>query len=308
MFRTTRRAGLALALILPWLAACAGRPAPQTTPPPPEATAAPEARQLPPLSGLACLPDGSFLAVVDTKNNDPADAPRVIRVSLLGQETTWEPVPVVWPAPDGTSNDLESVAAVPGTDSFLITESGFRGGRYGRIFQITLDGEILRTGHLPADVANIEGTAVAQTSGGLVFLFGERGSGVIRSAGLDLSGPDVLLSLFADSVRFEVVDPPGEGDKHRNVSTLEIDASGRVFAASAFDPDTPQGPFRSVVWEIGRMGDRLTLEGPRRIVDVPDAKVEALAFCRGADGREQLFLGSDDEAFGGSLRPVPDVQ
>ncbi|HSN88942.1 MAG TPA: hypothetical protein VL025_19415 [Thermoanaerobaculia bacterium] len=308
MLRTTRRAGLALALTLPWLAACAGRPAPRTTPQPPPlpgALEAPEARPLPPLSGLACLPDGSFLAVVDTKSNAPADTPRVIRVRLLGQEASWVPVPVSWPDPDGTSNDLEAVAPVPGTDSFLLVESSFWQGRYGRILEINLEGTVLRTGPLPADVTNIEGAAVVRTPGGLVFLFGERGDGTIRWAGLDLSGAEIRLTEKG-SVRFQVADPQGEG--HRELSTLEADGAGRLFTASTVDPGN-QGPFQSVVWEIGQMGDQLSILGnPRRIADVPDAKVEALAFCRGADGREQLFLGSDDEDFGGSLRPVPDIR
>lgn len=308
MLRTPRRAGLALALILPWLAACAGRRAPEAPPQPPPmpgAFPAPEAKPLPPLSGLACLPDGSFLAVVDTKSNAPAGVPRVIRVSQLGQDATWEPVPVVWPDPDGTSNDLESVAAVPGTDSFLLVESSYFEGRYGRILQASLDGEILRTGHLPTDVKNIEGTAVVRTASGLVFLFGERGDGTIRWAGLDLSGEEIRLTEKG-SVRFQVADPQGEN--HRELATLEADSAGHLFTASTVDPGN-QGPFQSVVWEIGQVGEQLSILGePRRIADVPDAKVEALAFCRGADGREQLFLGSDDEDFGGSLRPVPDVR
>lgn len=308
MLRTPRRAGLALALILPWLAACAGRRAPEAPPQPPPmpgALPAPETKPLPPLSGLACLPDGSFLAVVDTKSNAPAEAPRVIRVSLLGQETNWEPVAVDWPEPDGIGNDLESVAAVPGTDSFLLVESSYFEGRYGRILQVALDGKVLRTGHLPTDVSNIEGAAVVQTLSGLVFLFGERRDGTIRWAGLDLSGEEIQLTEKG-SVRFQVADPPGES--HRELATLEADLSGRLFTASTVDPGN-QGPFQSVVWEIGQVGEQLSILGePRRIADVPDAKVEALTFCRGADGREQLFLGSDDEDFGGSLRPVPDVR
>lgn len=243
--------------------------------------------------------------MVDTKSTALAEAPRVIRVSLMGQDATWEPVPVAWPDPDGTSNDLESVAAVPGTDSFLLVESGYFEGRYGRILQITLDGKVLRTGHLPTNVTNIEGTAVVGTLSGLAFLFGERQDGTIRWADLDLSGAEIQFTEKG-SVRFQVADP--QGTNHRELSTLEADLSGRLFTASTVDPGD-RGPFQSVVWEIGQVGEQLSILGePRRIADVPDAKVEALAFCRGADGKEQLFLGSDDEDFGGSLRPVPDVQ
>lgn len=302
MLRTSRRAaGLVLALILPWLAACAGRPAPQAP-----AAAAPEARPLPPLSGLACLPGGSFLAVVDTKSNAPAEASRVIRIHLSENQPSWEPVSVDWPAPDGTSNDLEAVAAVPGTDSFLVVESSFREGRYGRIVQISADGEVLKSGHLPADVENIEGVSVVGTGGGLTLLFGERGNGTIRWADLDLSGPEIRLDEKG-SVRFQVADPQGNG--HRELTTLALDAAGHLYTASTVDPGD-RGPFQSVVWEIGQVGDGevTLLPMPRRIADVPDSKVEALVVCPGADGGEQLFLGTDDEDFGGAIRPVPDLR
>lgn len=290
-----------------WIGACAGQTQPQAMPVPAPAAAPP--RALPPVSGLGCLPDGSLLAVVDTKNNAPAEVPRVVRVRLSGRESSWEPVAVDWPGPDGASNDLEGVAAVPGTDSFLLVESGYFQGRFGRIFEVSADGDLLRTARLPVDVDNVEGAAVVEIGGRPVLLFGERGSGTIRWAALDLAGTDLTFETIG-SVRFQAAEP--QGANHREIAALEVDPEGRLFAASTVDPGD-RGPFRSVIWEIGRVEGEggivvvTLLPEPHRIADVPDAKVEALAFCQGADGSRRLFLGTDDEDFGGSIRPLPDV-
>lgn len=298
-------------LLLPaalWVAACAGRARPPVLPEP--APPAVQPRALPPISGLGCLPDGSLLAVLDTKNNAPAEASRVIRVRVSEGDSSWEPVAIEWPAPDGASNDLEGVAAVPGTDSFLLVESSYYQGRFGRIFQVSADGDVLRNGRLPVDVDNVEGAAVAEIGGRPVLLFGERGSGTIRWADLGLAGTELAFESTG-SVRFQTAEP--QGANHREIAALEVDPEGRLFTASTVDPGD-RGPFRSVIWEIGRVEENggtvavTLLPEPRRIADVPDAKVEALAFCQGADGRRRLFLGTDDEDFGGSIRPLPEVE
>ncbi|MFP5287142.1 MAG: hypothetical protein ACLGI9_15485 [Thermoanaerobaculia bacterium] len=290
-----------------WIASCAGRTPPPAMPEPAPPAAQP--RALPPVSGLGCLPDGSLLAVVDTKNNAPMGAPRVVRVRLSDGESSWEPVAIDWPGPDGASNDLEGVAAVPGTDSFLLVESSYFQGRFGRIFQVSPQGDLLRSGKLPTDVDNIEGVGVAEVGGRLVFLFGERGNGTIRWADLDLSGTGIALGE-SRSVRFQTADP--QGPNHREISALEVDGEGHLFAVSTIDPGD-RGPFQSVLWEIGEVEESegtvavTLLPEPRRIADVPDSKVEALTFCQGGDGSRRLFLGTDDEEFGGSIRPLPDV-
>jgi hypothetical protein len=302
-----RARSLLLVPVVLWIASCAGRTPPQAMPEPAPAAAQPQA--LPPVSGLGCLPDGRLLAVMDTKNNASAGAPRVVRVRLSGGESSWEPVAVAWPGPDGVSNDLEGVAGVPGTDSFLLVESGYFQGRFGRIFQVSPEGDVLSSGKLPTDVDNIEGVGVAEAGGRLVFLFGERGNGTIRWADLDLSGPSIALGETR-SVQFKVADP--QGPNHREIAALEIDEEGRLFAVSTIDPGD-RGPFQSVIWEMGKVEGRdgtvavTLLPAPRRIADVPDSKVEALVFCQGADGNRRLFLGTDDEEFGGSIRPLPDV-
>lgn len=300
------QSGLALAL-LALLAGCAGAPPPAAPVGPPS-----PASGLPPISGLACLPGGGFLAVTDVKNNpkQPPAFPPVLRVrpGEEGRSLTWEPVDVLWPdpEPDREPSDLESVAAVPGTESFLLVESGFFQGRFGRIFRISAGGDFLGSTTLTRPVENIEGTAVARVGDRLVFLAAERAedaeSTTIRWFDLTLEP----LGL-GESRSVELRLPEPAGPRHRHVSALEADADGRLFAASDFDPPGDRGPFRSIVWEIGRVGEGgvTLLPSPRRVATLDGFKVEALAACQGEDGKARFFLGVDNEDYGGAISPLP---
>jgi hypothetical protein len=220
-------------------------------------------------------------------------------------------VPVLWPDPDGAPNDLESVAAIPGTDSFLIVESSYRDNRFGRILRVTADGELLSFTSLIPPVTNVEGTAVAKVGERLVFLDSERGEDQadtsIRWFELRL---DPLTLGQPRSTELRLPEPAGKG--HRHISALEVDGQGRIFAVSTADPGNA-GPFRSIVWEIGKVEESADLPAvtllrePRRLATVDGFKVEALAACTGADGKERLFIGTDDEDYGGAIRPLPDV-
>jgi len=100
----------------------------------------------------------------------------------------------------------------------------------------------------------------------------------------------------------------GESGRHPAVSALEIDGGGRIWAASAYAPDRDRGPFHSAVWEIGRCGagadggGEVTLsESPRRVAHLDGVKTESLAM-EGSGSETQLFVGTDDEGFGGLIR------
>jgi hypothetical protein len=266
------------------------------------------------VSGLGCLPGGDFLAVTDAKNDAKGALPPLMRVHPGEKGYTWEPVAVPWPDPDGAPNDLESVAAVPGTDSFLLVESSYRESRFGRILRVSGDGRLLGFTSLIEPVTNIEGTAVAKVGERLVFLDAERGEDQtdtrLRWFVLGLE-PLTLGQPRSTDLRL----PEPSGPHHRHISALEVDGQGRIFAASTLDPgDT--GPFRSIVWEIGRVEESAgrpavtLLPQPRRLATIDGFKVEALAACPGADGadgKERLFIGTDDEDYGGAIRPLPDA-
>ncbi len=71
-------------------------------------------------------------------------------------------------------------------------------------------------------------------------------------------------------------------------------------------------PIRSVVWRIGRLvpdaeGDSVLrpYEHPQRLATLDGLKVESLAVRRDPSGAQQLFVGTDDENYGGALRLLP---
>src|SRR5215211_6347555 len=81
---------------------------------------------LPDLSGLVWLDGDRFLAVHDSKNPLMRERPRVSLIHLpqgFGGQF-WKALNLDWPAPQGLSSDLESIARIPGTPSFLFVESG----------------------------------------------------------------------------------------------------------------------------------------------------------------------------------------
>ena len=94
------------------------------------------------------------------------------------------------------------------------------------------------------------------------------------------------------------------------MSAIDIDAEGVVYAASAVDPGN-SGPFRSIVWRIGRLRadghgqPLLALDArPRRLAVVDGLKVEGLAVRRIAS-KTEIIIGTDDESYGGVIRPLP---
>lgn len=268
---------------------------------------------MPDLSGLAWLHDDVFVAVHDAKRSFEAGRPRVSLLRLPGpsESLRWTPLDVTWPDPFGLSNDLESIARIPGTSTFLLVESGSDTSAYRRIFMAGVEGERLRIDGAvdwPVPVRNVEGSAVARCGDGLVFVFAERAQGrdhtQITWMPFHLDPPAFGAP---DSAAFRSPDPTGPDA--RPVSALEVDGRGRLFAASASDPgDT--GPFRSTVWEIGTVcadttGPAVTLTSPKPWAVLDGLKVESLAARERQPGVLELFAGTDDEGYGAVVRPLP---
>jgi hypothetical protein len=269
----------------------------------------------PDLSGLAWLGGDRFLAVHDAKNPDELDRPRlsILRLpdSPAGIEAT--EVDVEWPDPKGESNDLESADRIPGTNRVLFAESGDDGGDFQRIFlaEHSDDGlEIVSFARWPRPVQNVEGMAVGRVGEDLVLLYAERAQGEpsteIEWAPLRL---DPLQFGRLRSVTYTSPEP--RGPQARPVSALTIDSAGSIYAASAFDPDRDEGPFESFVWRIGELSagaggqPEVTLEDePELLGEVAGFKVEGVAVRETGD-RAVVFVGTDDENYGGQLRPLP---
>jgi hypothetical protein len=285
--------------------------------PPPRAEERPSSfdTRSPDISGLAFVGNGDLLAVHDVKRG--SDGARVSRVHLPDTEAALHTEAVAVEAGESQwpGTDLESIAPVPGTSLVLIAESGGGrrvGERAARIFLAEYRGGqlfILDEADWPVPVENVEGTAVASAAGNLVFLFAERAEGN-QSTKLRWATLSVQPLTFGRFREATFVVRAAKESNIRPVSAIDIDAEGIVYAASATDPGD-DGPFRSIVWQIGRLhADEhrqpvLSLESPpRRLATVDGLKVEGLAVRRIA-GKTQIVIGSDDEAYGGVVRPLP---
>jgi hypothetical protein len=199
----------------------------------------------------------------------------------------------------------------------LLAESGASkiGGAeaFARIFLCDFSDErarIVAFTRWPVSVRDVEGMAVAQVGNRLLFIFAERAEGmpstVLRWAELTLN--PLKFGRFSDN---ELSLPWPKGDHARQVSAIEVDSTGQLYVASTLDPGN-QGPFQSVIWRIGRveLGEdkepqvRLQPE-PERLATLDGLKVEGIAVREIPGVPMQFFIGTDDENYGGTLRPIP---
>ena len=114
-----------------------------------------------------------------------------------------------WDDVSGPSNDLEAACSIPGREGdFLIAESAYQGGRYGRVFHCRLAPDepgnrsihILQTLMLPKFYDQIEGMACGlNADGSLILLICERGTDELPAR---LSWGDLAISEQAISFQF----------------------------------------------------------------------------------------------------------
>lgn len=296
-----RLAAFAVWTLAPALAGCGSG---ETTPP---------VAGLPDLSGLAWVEGDDFLAVHDAKADEEPSNPRVslLTAPRSGIPLRWMPLDVDWSVAGGPSHDLESIARIPGTATYILAESGDSGSAFRRVFVAELSGMTLTIREVapwPVPVFDVEGTAVARVGDARYFLFAERAHGE-RTTRLVWARLGLDPFTLRDAREAVIESPWPTGPDARPVSALEVDAGGRVYVASAFDPDRDEGPFHSAVWMVGTLvpaADGIELvrpASPERVATLDGLKVESLAVRVDTSGAT-LFVGTDDEHFGGVLRPL----
>ncbi len=274
------------------------------------------------LSGLAWIGGDNFLVVHDAKNPDERGR---TRVSLLVLPSSLDGI--LWRElhprfPGGLSSDLESAARIPGYNEVLLVESGDNAGPFRRIFLAELDRNRVNILDVVewdsfTEVFNVEATAVAETDNGLIFIWSERNSGEQFH---DINWVDLTLDPFmiggnSGSVRFtlpaDLVNEIGNPLYSRPIVGMDVDSAGQVYTVAAFDPedsvpDPDNGPFRSVVFKIAQVvNGMVVLDGMPTIQGTVDGlKVESVV-VREDDDHVDIFIGTDDENYGGTLRLLP---
>jgi hypothetical protein len=263
---------------------------------------------LPDISGLSWINDDTFLAVSDAKNTNANTQPRIslIRLPRSARGVSWRFLDLDWQAVEGLSHDLESIARILDTDLFLLCESGSFKLKKARIFLAQYQKNKLRLlgfTYFPTKVKNIEGTAIAQVGKESIFLYAERAPGkaqtTIHLAKISL--PPLKIETL-NEVTFP--SPVATTKNFRIISAMEVDRANQLYIASASDLGN-DGPFQSIVWQIGKIETenaepRLILaEKPERIATLDGFKVEGIAIRD-----REIFIATDDEYYGGVIRPL----
>lgn len=277
------------------------------------------ASTLPDLSGMAWVEDDLFLGIHDAKRNpEKYNWPRISFIRLPKSElqgVTWRPLGLRFPGLEGRSSDLESVCRIPGGKAFLFAESGQEGVRDRRIFYAGYSNGTLRIESYilwPVDIKNVEATEVCRVGDRMVFLYAERADSLpstkLRWATLSLN--PLKIGKF-EEVTYKGVDPVGRGA--RPIVALDVDSDGFIYIVSAYDSGNDNGPYRSVVWRIGKMikgGDgnpQVDLGENIRLASIGGLKVESIAVREPNEGGKQIYVGTDDEHYGGIIRLLPDL-
>ncbi len=284
------------------------------------------------ISGMAQIDDSRYLFVRDLKGFESGARLGVIELSDGQNYSVTDVAEVDWQHNDGPASDLEAACPVPGVDGeFLLLESGHWEGRHGRLFRISLTQSdntySAAVGHVfelpefdpkgPGDPGDeMEGLACAsQSDGRVLVILGERGgsdaypSGLLRWFTIDLGDNS---ESWTDTGRTGLeVDAPGCWDDprtNRDISALHVHSDGSLWAAAAEDL-SDSGPFSSIVYQLGSVQPDeqipVQLNEQFRIHSVLSGfKVEALAPGTPGIPEASFAVGTEDEIFGGTWRPL----
>lgn len=273
-----------------------------------------QASNLPDISGISWIRGDLFLAVHDAKSNETGPRISFLKLPSGSEGILWKPATIKFP--NNESNDFESIARIPSSENFLLAESTeqLKEKPYScRVFLAEIRGEMLEImdeTKWSFLTKNIEGTAVAQVDGKFYFLFAERGHGEPDSEinMSELHFNPLRIGNPRNMGRFKSPYPIGKNA--RPVSAMEIDQDGWIYVSSCEDPDDDNGPFSSALYRIGQIvrvnsnAKVILAEKPVRLAILDGVKVEAIA-VRELPGKPlELFVGLDDENYGGTVRPI----
>lgn len=280
-------------------------------------------------SGMEQIDRDSYLVVQDKKFYEDGARLGMLKIRK-GKSPTYSPVAVGdWKHEDGRASDLESVCSLPGKDSeYLLAESGYWDGDFGRIFHVKHRGataEVLHVYHLPKikgnskdgpDGDNFEGMACIRDGDTFFVVIGERGgsdayrNGVLRIGVLDYG----KSSLSWDTYSHMAIDiaAPGNWDcsrARRSICDLHLDQGGVLWAVATEDK-SDDGPFRSVIYKAATVSIQnsdisvIPIAKKQASWVIEGFKVESLSGPTSVVKGSFMSFATEDEHYPGQWRPL----
>ena len=271
------------------------------------------------ISGMASIGTREFVAIHDHKDHEPFSRISLLKVMPSGYITLYA-LPIDWKGITPLTNDLEAICPLDkNSGEFLIAESKYRAGKFGRIFHLQIKKQvkiwqatIKKVYHLPNDTINIEGIVCHKDADGtLRLVLGERSNstlypvGTLREA-IIKSGSDQVVVISNIPIERSNVSIKGSGHI-RDISALHIDETNTLWAVRTTD-NGDAGPFSSLIYPVAkwqgtnRRIEKLSPNYKKDISIIEGIKIEALAEPVVPGSR--FSIASDDENYGAIWRPI----
>lgn len=274
------------------------------------------------ISGAEYFDSNSVVIVSDAKR--ASEKPRLYMAVFTKNKTRYIPVPVSgWETSGTRPDDLEAICDVPGEPGYYYAaESGFFQGQGGRIFRLHVfkddDGEYRATSEgsfLPFPLAEpeystpsrlqIEGMeALAHPKTGEILLLGLRGSAKHPGTllwGQLRDGKFIIAGHCSIDLRTVI-----QGRSISDLHLVENHGNYDVLSVATADPGD-NGPFESAICLVGSFDPvklMFTPCEPKVIHHLDGLKIEAVGSTPEFIKNSHMFYGTDDEAFGGFIRPL----
>ena len=242
------------------------------------------------ISGVALFNDG-YIVVHDNKKKNQA------RVSFVDEKLKISRL--VWPEPL-LPFDLEAVEELPNyKNRFILMEST------GKCYEVYIDPidyriDVLNTFTLPGLRwnMNLEGLTIYDSSQGLVFIYGDRGSDTRKSKLITVFFNHKKIRFYdINSYTLDLKEPM---KNKRNIADLSINQNGDIWTSATSDPGN-NGPFSTALYDIGKINPagKFELIHPdlqKPVMIFKHQKVEAMLFHD-----SDLILMTDNENFGSTF-------
>lgn len=290
---------------------------------------------VPGISGMALVEDNTYL-VVNDKKDGPNDEPRLSIVRVKKAGVSYESVILeglgIKINVQNKPNDLEAVCKIPGTtDEYLIAESGYFSGDYGRILHIKVEQKkdkwvakyinsfkpfpVPPSGETPKE-DHIEGMACVEApNGDLIFILAKRGKNAkLAELVLGKLSPAVSSYNFTRIGSSNLTPVAGYGRGAGDIYLKSISKNRWHVWSVATEDGSDVGPFRSLIYYAGDFvvntpgNYQFTLTHPyTNLWKVDGMKVEALAEPAEVISSSVLSIGTDEDVYGGVWRPLFEV-